>query len=484
MLNDTDIEGLEKFLTNSGEDVISRTRNVGGVLAVGTVLGSWRVEGLLGSGGSGEVYRVVHSVTRTEAAVKILTRDDEMAKRRFLDEIDFLAQNQLPQFPRYFESGEHDGRAYLVLELLEPMDVPTDEKEIAEYLTNVCSCVRALHLSGIVHRDLKPRNIMRRANGEVVLIDFGLAKDTIASALPRTDVSIVSGKAVSVGTPGYAAPEQLTGGEISPAVDIHALGRIANVAFGGNPPRSWGAIIRRATSSIPAQRYETVDDFATAIRNRNRSNRYMIVGLVAVLLLAGASLYFKVVESEQYAWLRLGENVQTNLVSQLLVWQKFETNEFGMVVLKERAYRNVTNTLEVTLVRLKEGKHVFTSPLYLNAEREYWITGPGLLDASIISGGSNTTLRLHNCVVLNRSKIPYAKSGIRYVFQGCSYLNFTSQIQPFGFSVGEFEGFDASDVIRFKGPETIEELNKLRQKENFDYFKRLQEESMRRRDEA
>ena len=198
----------------------------------------------------------------------------------------------------------------------------------------------------------------------------------------------------------------------------------------------------------------------------------MIVGLAAASLLAVTLLYFKVVGFEQYAWYRLSENVQTNLVSQQVLWEKFETNKLGMVILKERAYRNVTNELQVTLVRLKKGNHVFARPLNLKADHEYWIAGPGTLDASMGSEGSNTTLRLHNCVVLNRSKIPFAKSGIRYVFQGYAYLNFTSQIKPFGFSERDFEGFDVSDAIRFKGPESLEELRDLQQKENLEYFKK------------
>ena len=480
MLNDTDIGGLDKFLASSGKDAFPRVQEHDNILAAGATLGSWRVEAFLGRGGSGEVYRVVHSVTRTPAAAKVLTRDDEVPKKRFQDEIDFLAQNQLPQFPRYFESGECDGRVYLVLELLEPIDVPTDEKGIAEYLTDVCSCVRALHLSGIVHRDLKPKNIMRRSSGEIVLIDFGLAKDTFVSARPRTDISIVSGKAIGVGTPEYAAPEQLTGGELSPAADIHALGRIANAAFGGNPPRSWETIIRRATISIPAQRYETVDDFATAIRNRNRLRNLARIGLAvgSIAVLAGVLFFGRediplvrdVVQQSRFD--ALGETISTNVVVQQLLWEKLETNKLGMVILKERTCRTVTNELQVTLVRLKKGNHVFARPLNLKADHEYWIAGPGTLDASMVSEGSNTTLRLHNCVVLNRSKIPFAKSGIRYVFQGYAYLNFTSQIKPSGFSVMEFEGFDVSDAIRFKGPESLGELRKLQQKENFDYFKK------------
>ena len=485
MLNDTDIGGLDKFLASSGKDALPRVQEHDNILAAGATLGSWRVEAFLGRGGSGEVYRVVHSVTRTPAAAKVLTRDDEMTKGRFQDEIDFLAQNQLPQFPRYFESGECDGRPYLVLELLEPIDVPTDEKGIAEYLTDVCSCVRALHLSGIVHRDLKPKNIMRRPGGthsraSVVLIDFGLAKDTFVSARPRTDVSIVSGKAIGVGTPEYAAPEQLTGGEISPAADIHALGRIANAAFGGDPPRSWETIIRRATSSIPAQRYATVDDFATAIRNRNRFWNLARIGLAVGSIAVLVGVFFgrediplvrDVVQQSRFD--ALGETISTNEVVQQLLWEKLETNKLGMVLLKERAFRNVTNAIDVTLVRLNRGTNVFVRPMLLKPNHEYWVVGPGILDASVTSAGTNTIIRLKNCVFLNRSPVPFRNTGIRYVFQGGAYLNFTTMDRPEDFTTRQFEGFDgAFDEIRFKGPETINGLNELRNKESWEMLKK------------
>lgn len=290
MMKDTDTECLDRFLCGkSGAVAKSPSARDGGVLPVGTMLGDWRVTSLIGRGGSGEVYRVVRVTEPMEAAAKILIGDDEAVHRRFLDEIDFLSNNRLRQFPRYFARGRYDGRDYLVLELLEPLDLPTSERGVAAYMTDVCACVRALHLSGFVHRDLKPTNIMRRKNGEVVLIDFGLAKDVCASAWPRKDVSVVSRKVVGVGTWDYAAPEQLTGGEISPATDIHALGRIANIAFGGKPPRAWATIIRRATSSISAQRYETIEDFEAAIHAISRK-RWVAVGCVAAVPLVAVAL--------------------------------------------------------------------------------------------------------------------------------------------------------------------------------------------------
>ena len=214
----------------------------------------------------------------------------QSAANRFRDEVAFLAANHLPQFPRFYSEGRIKGRPCLVIELLEPIDIPGSEKGIASYLLEVCACVRALHLSGLVHRDLKPKNIMRRANGEVVLIDFGLAKDIVVSPNPRTGISIISDKPVCAGTPEYAAPEQMVGGEVSQASDIHALGRIANIAFRGNPPRSWASIIRRSTSSIPEQRYPSVDELAAAIRHRNRGRHIALCLGVLSLVVVGVAV--------------------------------------------------------------------------------------------------------------------------------------------------------------------------------------------------
>jgi serine/threonine protein kinase len=77
-------------------------------------------------------------------------------------------------------------------------------------------------------------------------------------------LSVIDGKAVGVGTPRYAAPEQFTGGEISPAADIHALGMLVNECFGGNPEGPWERIVACATSSIPERRYHDIGAFMRA----------------------------------------------------------------------------------------------------------------------------------------------------------------------------------------------------------------------------
>jgi len=256
----------------------------------GQRVGSWRVVAFLGRGGSGEVYRVEHLQLGFAAAMKVLTRDDVRSQDRFRREAAIFATSAHPAFPRFLGYGETEGRPYLVLELLADCRLPSSDKSVARYLSKVCEGVSHLHSLGLVHRDIKPANILcREKDGQPVLIDLGLVKDTALPAVHKGEsLSLVNGKAVGVGTPKYAAPEQFSGGTISPAADVHALGMLANECFSGDPPRSWVRIVRRSTSSIPSQRYRTVEEFAEAIRKRHRG-RVVVVATVLVLLLALAS---------------------------------------------------------------------------------------------------------------------------------------------------------------------------------------------------
>ena len=447
MLNAADEAGLGAFLARQADAAD------GAILASGAEINGWRVTGLLGSGGSGEVYRVVHAETGQAAAVKVLVRDEQSAANRFREEVAFLAANHLPQFPRFYSEGRIKGRPFLVIELLEPMDIPDSEKGIASYLLEVCACVRALHLSGFVHRDLKPKNIMRRANGEVVLIDFGLAKDVVASPNPRADISIVSDRPVCAGTPEYAAPEQMVGGEVSRAADIHALGRIANNAFNGNPPRTWREIIRRSTSSIPEQRYPSVDEFAAAIRHRNRGRHIalclgalslVVVGVV-VMDLWGRRM------RDEIVWGRLcGEVVSTNVVREELVEVKW-IDKGGLKVPAERRYRQVTNRVEVVRIDLGGVTNVFTNPLRPKGGIEYWVTGPGVLDGTFLAKGTNVTMRLKNCIVRNHVAEPLGKVGIAYDLQDGAGLDLPELDEPDDYGRHHIERSGSPTRLTFKG---------------------------------
>ena len=239
----------------------------------GAVFGNWRVTAFIGKGGSGEVYRVVHVSLGTSAALKVLVRDEPRARGRFEREAKLLSELKSASFPQFFEYGEANGSFYLVMELLEPGDLPSEDRDVARFLRQVCDAVAELHARGIVHRDIKPSNILWRTGttgvppvAVPVLADLGLAKDIATPDIgnPTSDITVGG-----VGTPGYGAPEQMERGEASVASDIHALGVLADRCFDGEPPKIWRRIIERATSSIPERRYQSVEEFLHAVRRRN-----------------------------------------------------------------------------------------------------------------------------------------------------------------------------------------------------------------------
>ena len=251
-----------------------------GTFAAGTLFGDWRITAFVAKGGTAEVYCAEHVVLGTAAAVKVLSEPlTDSRKTRFLREAKLLAELKSPSFPAFHGYGEANGRPYIAEELLEPGELPTGDRQRAKYLLSLCDGLKALHAKGVVHRDLKPANILFRKTAEPVIIDLGLAK-SVDVLVVSDGVSIVDGKAVGVGTPEYAAPEQFTGGDITPAADVHALGVLAERLLGdqtslhkwgsGVPAAScWRRIIRRATSSIASERYQSVDAFAAAIRRRH-----------------------------------------------------------------------------------------------------------------------------------------------------------------------------------------------------------------------
>ena len=223
------------------------------------------------------------------AAIKVLHKDTDNARTRFLRETELLAKMDNPAFPRFIEKGEVDGRPYLVTELLEPRILPSADAEVAAFLMQLCRGIAALHRMGYVHRDIKPGNILWRGTSPV-LIDLGLVKDVARNfEAEGTSISLIDGHVAGVGTPGYAAPEQLTGDAISPAADIHALGMLARKCFNDKPPRTWERIIRRAVSSVPAYRYPDIASFVRAIRRRHwQRNSFMC----AVFLMVACGIVF------------------------------------------------------------------------------------------------------------------------------------------------------------------------------------------------
>ena len=458
---------------------VHKPEEIPSAFAPGDLFGDWRVTAFLGRGGSGEVYRAVHATLGTEAALKVCVRNaerddirDAAVCDRFRHEARMLADNAHPAFPRFLGFGERDGRPWYAMELLEHRPLPAAEKSVARFLLAVASGVRHLHSLGLVHRDIKPANILWR-DSVPVLVDLGLVKDTSAVRGHAGDsLSIVDGKAVGVGTPRYAAPEQLTGDEITFATDVYALGMLANDCFGGNPPRAWRRVIQRATAAVPAQRYATVDAFICAVKLLRARN--WIVGafcvVTAVLAIAiwissappmaepsVAKAIKPPAESQSTAssWQGMCHNFTTNIVT----WQ-MQTDAPGSGDIR---YLAQTNEVDVTEVRLDGRTVVFDEPLDLGTGREYWLVGPGVLDARF-TAGSKAIVRIINCTFRNRTVTSPDESGIDYVLDGGAYLNFTElpNTEAMKLRIGtRIRGNGMSEGRRWwriKGPDDIAEL--------------------------
>lgn len=171
--------------------------------------------------------------------------------------------------------------------------------------------------------------------------------------------------------------------------------------------------------------------------------------------------------AESLAWLALQTPVTTNLVSRELVWERPVTNVVsGMsrpFVTFKRAYRSVTNRVAATVIRLNGETKVFRSPITLDPSREYFIVGPGTLDATLLATAS-TRVHLERVNLMNRATNRVATAGITYVFGRQVYLNFVNQHEEDNFDFRKaMEGYSSeTDAIRFHGPTSINELNRQR----------------------
>jgi serine/threonine-protein kinase len=209
-----------------------------GRFIAGTLLGGrYRIIGLLGRGGMGEVYRATDLTLGQSVALKFLPEEAAGNNRlleRFAGEVRVARQVSHPNVCRVYDLGEVDGAPFISMEYVDGEDLasllprigrlPADKA--METARKICAGLAAAHDRGIIHRDLKPQNIMMNKRGDVVIMDFGLA--AIADQL--------SGAEARNGTPAYMAPEQLKGAEVTARSDIYALGLVLYELFTGKRP--------------------------------------------------------------------------------------------------------------------------------------------------------------------------------------------------------------------------------------------------------
>ncbi len=246
---------------------------------------TYRVEGLLGRGGMGAVYKGAQLRLQRLVAIKIMRRDqgrDHGFEQRFHREALAMAKLNHPNIVSVIDYGEAGpDYLYIVMELVDGADMMdvirtgrmTQEMALA-LLPQICDALQFAHDHGIVHRDIKPSNIMLTRDGRIKIADFGLAK--------RYDVesSFQTQSGTGMGTPDYAAPEQfITDAPIDHRADIYALGVMIYQMITGQLPRGvwkpptqhtacdphWDDIVSHAMQSDPKDRYQAASEIKTDV---------------------------------------------------------------------------------------------------------------------------------------------------------------------------------------------------------------------------
>ncbi len=208
-------------------------------LTPGTRLGPYEVVAPLGAGGMGEVYRAKDAKLDRLVAVKVLPprlADDPTALARFEREAKAVAALSHPNILAIFDFGREGSTAYAVMELLDgetlrqKLAAPIPVRKAVEYGVQIARGLAAAHLKGIVHRDLKPENVFVTADGHVKILDFGLARQTLAAAPTAETASPTAERHTDpgtvFGTVGYMSPEQARGEPGDQRSDLFSLGAV------------------------------------------------------------------------------------------------------------------------------------------------------------------------------------------------------------------------------------------------------------------
>ncbi|HWS87796.1 MAG TPA: serine/threonine-protein kinase [Pyrinomonadaceae bacterium] len=262
-------------------------------------VGEYRIVDFLGAGGMGEVYRAVHSKIGRVAAVKVLTAQAAQSGgfvERFLNEGRIQANLKHPNVATLYDFCEVQGQPCIIMEYVDGQTIseriaacgaPLPPAETVYVFQKVCEAIDYIHRHGVIHRDIKSNNIKISSEGEVKLLDFGIAKGQGTQQL--TQVGSV------IGTLQYLAPELIRGGTADASGDIWALGvllyemvtgrvpfdadtvgdlcdRIGRVQYTPpaqlNPsvPREVAAVIARCLKKNPAERYRTAGELLADAR--------------------------------------------------------------------------------------------------------------------------------------------------------------------------------------------------------------------------
>ena len=277
----------------------------------------------IGIGGMAEVYRAQDRVLGRMVAVKVMLPQyaaDTEFTQRFRQEAASAANLSSPYIVNVYDWGQDEGTYYIVMEYVRGSDLKTaikqrgaiNQRKVAEIGAQVCQALSVAHKQDIIHRDIKPQNIMVQPDGNVKVMDFGIAhaKNTVAGQTSAV-----------LGTAHYISPEQAQGKELTNSSDIYSLGIVLYEAATGQlpfdgpdsvtvatkqvqefpvPPTqinpnidpSFEAIIMRALEKDPRNRFETVGDMKHAL-NDFLAGRSVVLSGTGATEVANAESYKK-----------------------------------------------------------------------------------------------------------------------------------------------------------------------------------------------
>lgn len=268
---------------------------------IGTRLGDYQLEGLLGRGGMGEVHRAYDNRRHRRVALKLLSEHlahNREYRERFRRESHVAARLQEPHVIPIHDYGEIDGRLFIDMRLVNGTDLgkvleqtgPLTPTRTVNIISQVAEALDAAHSDGLVHRDVKPTNVLITGSGDFVyLVDFGIAHVVENVRLSLTE------KGVPLGTPDYMAPERFDDKPVDRRVDVYSLGCLlyecltAERPFSGDSvpalmkahlfdpppqpsqlrpgiPAPLDEVVARALAKDPDERYATAGELAAAAR--------------------------------------------------------------------------------------------------------------------------------------------------------------------------------------------------------------------------
>jgi TolB-like protein/Tfp pilus assembly protein PilF/predicted Ser/Thr protein kinase len=230
---------------------------------IGDSLAHFRITAKLGEGGMGVVYQARDTRLGRDVAIKVLPAEfveDAARLRRFRREARLLAAVSHPGIATIYEIGEHGEQTFLVMELVTGRTLAEAIRggglppgELLSLARSLTAAVAAAHERGITHRDLKPTNVMLTPDDGVRVLDFGLARESIAESAPEAETlsgQELTDRGSALGTLPYMAPEQVRGERAGPRADVFAIGVVLFESAAGRRPFVGGSNAELASAIL------------------------------------------------------------------------------------------------------------------------------------------------------------------------------------------------------------------------------------------